>query len=634
MKYFIDNNVEIINSTLYRRGDFETFLEWLEDKEELALDTETEGFFDHSNKIVMLQISDGKDCYVIDTRGTNYLKRLRGRLEDKLILGQNLKFDYKFLKAEGIILRKIYDTFLVECILTNGKENRELGLGAISEKYLRKSLDKSVRNQFVGLKGQPFTEKQIVYGAEDVEGLFGIREAQLREVGQLDLNNVVDLENDACLALADIEYNGIKLDIDAWLKLADKVESKIPQYEAELDEMVKTDPRLSKFVQTHVQGNLFADVEEGYEHGRDVTIKWSSPTYIAKVLAVLGIDAPSTSEKEISKFQDSYPIIKRFIDYKKDSKLATTYGKNFVNFINPVTKRIHGNFWQILDTFRVSCGGSKNGGKSSVNLQNLPAKNEYLNCFVAEKGWKIIGIDYAAQEARIAACGSKDELWLKTFKDGKDLHSEVCKMMFKIDDSLVKTKPAFLRGKTYRDAAKTLNFGTLFGMSKFKLSKSLSISVDEAESLIKQYFNATKQLKTYLDSCAFYGIRNGYIRSFKPYSGIRYFPQWRLGMNGREDFKAVGEITRASYNTPIQATGALMTKLALVKIREYILKNNLSDKVRLIHVVHDATYCEVKEEFAEEFSQIQSAMMIEAGKEFNLALPMDTDITIESFWTK
>lgn len=206
--------------------------------------------------------------------------------------------------------------------------------------------------------------------------------------------------------------------------------------------------------------------------------------------------------------------------------------------------------------------------------------------------------------------------------------------MFGITDDLVRTKPDFLRGKTYRDAAKTINFGVLFGMSKYKLSKALDITPDEAQELINKYFQATRQLKSYLDACANYGIKYGYIRSFRPYSGIRYFPQYTEGMNTYNNFKEIGEITRASYNTPIQMTGALMTKLALVKIRDYIKLHRLEDKVRLIHVVHDATYCEVREDFAEEFSKIQSELMIEAGSEFNLSLPMETDITINDFWTK
>lgn len=626
MKYFVDNNYDIVESNLYIRKTFNDFIEWLSCKDTIALDTETEGLFNHKNRIIMLQIYDGKDCYVIDTRGNDYLKRLKDKLKDKYIIGQNLKFDYKFLKLEGIEINDIYDTFLVECILTNGLQDRELGLGSIVKKYLNKELDKSVRNQFINIGSTPFTEKQIVYGSEDVEYLFDVRAKQLEEVFKLDLKSIVELENKACLALADIEYNGIKLDKNKWLELAAKTESKIPLHEKELDDMVLCDASLKQFRLDCTQINLFNEVDESFENGRSVNIKWSSPAQIAKLVKALGIEVESTSEKEISKFQDSFPIIKKFIDYKKDAKLTTTYGKDFIKWINKTTNRVHSNFWQILETFRVS--------SNDPNLQNLPAKNEFLNCFVAEDGWKIIGIDYAAQEARLAACGSRDELWLKTFIDGKDLHSEVCKLMFNIPDELVRTKPDFLRGKSYRDAAKTINFGVLFGMSKFKLSKSLNITIEEADDLIKKYFEATKELKSYLDACSNYGLKNGYIRSFKPYSGIRYFPDWKPNLDRFKDFKIIGNITRASYNTPIQSTGALITKLALVKIREYILNNDLKDKVKLIHVVHDAIYCEVIEEYAQEFSQIQSCLMIEAGEEFNLILSMDTDINISNCWTK
>ena len=181
---------------------------------------------------------------------------------------------------------------------------------------------------------------------------------------------------------------------------------------------------------------------------------------------------------------------------------------------------------------------------------------------------------------------------------------------------------------------KTRGNVVLFGMSKYKLSKSLIISVDEAQDLIDRYFMATKQLKSYLDKCSNYGLKHGYIRSFKPYSAIRWFPDWKKDLNSYKDSKLIGEITRASYNTPIQATGALMTKLALVKIRKYIIDNKLEHKVKLIHVVHDATYTECDIDFAEEFSKIQARLMIEAGEEFGLKLSMSCDITIKPYWSK
>lgn len=621
---FVGNYEVFDESDLYNKRNIDQCIDWIKDLVFVCLDTETEGFFDHVNKTVMLQLSDGIEVWVLDTRNTNYIKRLKPYLESKLILGQNLKFDYKFLKAEGVILSNIYDTFLAECVLTNGLEERQLGLGALTKKYCGKELDKSVRNQFIGLKGQPFTHKQIVYGSEDVLFLPEIKRKQLEEIERMDLTAWLDLENQACLALADIEYNGLGFNHEAWLKLSDKIELNLPKYEAELNELVKQESKLESFVFKYVQNDLFGG------KGKEVNIKWTSPTQCLKLFRQLGCEIESADKKELLKYQNQYTLVKKYIDYKIEGKLASTYGRNFLNFINKTTKRIHGDFWQILNTARVSCGGSKSG-KSSVNLQNLPAKNEYLNCFVARPGFKIIGIDYAAQEGRIAASGSNDDLWMATFIEGKDLHTEVCKLMFGIDESLVKTKPDFLRGKTYRDAAKTLNFGILFGMSGYKLSNDLQVTLEEADSLIAQYFKATKQLKSYLDACGRYGLKHGYIRSFKPYSMIRYFPKWSPTYIDR---KVQGEIIRASYNTPVQGTAALMTKLALVMIRQYIIDNKLEDKVYLIHVVHDATYCEVREDFAEEFSKIQSDIMIEAGKIFQIKLPMLTDITIADYWTK
>ena len=508
----------------------------------------------------MFQLSDGKDVWVIDVRYSRkeIFSKLKPYLETKLILGQNLKFDYKFLKFEGIELDNIYDTFLAECILTNGKEwlilkegkkpryGRQLGLGDIAKRYCDANLDKSIRNQFIGLNGQPFTHKQIVYGSEDVLYLHPIKDKQSIRADKYQLHEIIGLENKACLAIADIEYNGIKLDIAQWLELAKAVDNKIPEYEKELDDMVRTNPKLSKFINNTPQLDIFGG------NDRNVMLSWSSPTQMLKLFKVL-LNKPGlegSSEKEIAIYQYDYPLIKRFIDYKKDAKLASTYGDSFVKFINPTTGRIHGEFWQILSTHRVSCGGDKATGKSAVNLQNLPAKNTYLNCFVAEKGKKIIGIDYKAQEGRLAACFSKDEVWLDTFISEKDLHGEVCKMMFNIDDSLVRTYPEFLRGKSYRDVAKTINFMALFGGTKWKLSKVLQVSLDEAEDYLKKYFAATKQLQAFLTKCANYGLKHGYIRSAKPYSAIRWFPKWKANLDSYKDSKIIGEITRNSYNSP------------------------------------------------------------------------------------
>lgn len=550
--YFI-GNAEFFESSLYTQKTIEDCYIWLTSLKEVNLDTETEGMFNHKNKIVMLQLNWSNITYVIDTR-TIDITPLKIQLEKILVVGQNLKFDYKFLKLHGIELNNVYDTMLAECCITNGKEDRELSLKALAKKYCNITLNKDVRNQFVNLNGQPFTETQIVYGVGDVTCLTEIKTKQLDTIKELDLEAWVQNEIEASLPLADIEYNGMGFNKEAWLALANKAELNVDTYLKELDELTVNDSRLSKFVRNEVQGNLFAETDESFKHGRAVDIKWSSPAQVDKVFKALGLDIEKTGERFLTKYQNQYPLVKKFIDYKKQAKLVTTYGKKFLNYINPVTQRIHTTFWQILDTTRVS-----SGDKYSPNMQNIPAKIEYRNCFIPKPGFKMVSCDFSGQELRLTAFGSKEPLWVDAFNKGEDLHSNVASMVFKVPLENVRDKPDFLRGKSYRDAAKTVNFGLVYGMSKYKLADTLSIDVDAADMIIKDYFKSTVKLNNFLAGCRAYGMKYGYIRCFAPYKIIRYFPKWNP-IKEAMDFKDIGSIERASMNTPIQAKIAGLIK--------------------------------------------------------------------------
>lgn len=626
--YFIGNS-ELYESKLYTHSTILECAKWLDGLDEVNLDTETEGFFDHHKKMIMLQLNWENITYVIDTRYHD-ISPLRLKLESILVVGQNLKFDYKFLKFHGVELNRIYDTLLAECCLTNGFLKRELGLGALTKKYCGKELDKSVRNQFIGLDSSPFTESQIVYGVGDVTCLTEIKEKQTEKIVELGIFNWAKNEFQSCLALADIEYNGMGFDSARWLELSKKAKLNVSDYTDELDELVRTEPKLSKFVREKVQGNLFAGIEEGYEHGRDVSILWSSPSQVDQVFKSLGLDLDSTSERFLTKHQTQFPLVKKFIDYKKQQKLVTTYGDKFLKYVNPYTKRVHTSFWQILDTSRVSSGSKYD---STPNMQNIPAKIEYRNCFITRKGYKMVSCDFSGQELRLVAEGSQEPLWVNAFLNGEDLHSNVAAMVFKVPMESVRDKPDFLRGKSYRDVAKVINFGLVYGMSKFKLADTLDISVEAADTIIKDYFKATQALNNYLAKSRRDGVRDGYITSFEPYKMIRWFPQWKKDFN-QEDFKDKGSIERASMNTPIQASGGQMTKRALALIRKYIKEHNLQNAVYVVMTVHDQIDCEVAEAFVDEWSVIQKGIMEDAGREIIKTIPVLSEITISDTWTK
>jgi DNA polymerase-1 len=635
MIHFISSNFDLFQkpSNNITLSTIDVAVNWLKTRRWFGVDTETEGFFNHRNNIIMLQFGDSKTQFVIDVRDTD-VSALQPYFEDEAVtkILHNAKFDCKFFKRLGWNVETVYDTFLVECCITNGVKDRRLGLDFVVQKYCNGAgLDKSERNRFIGLNGRPFTESQIVYGAKDIEYLECIREAQLAEVERWNLMPVIELENKAVLALTDIEYNGAYLDSEEWLKLAKAAENKMHIYEENLDNMLIADNRLKDYIKKYVQGDLFGDF------GRKVSVEWSSPTQMLKLFKKIGLEIESSGEKEITKYQNKEPLVKAFIDYKKEQKLTTTYGKDFLKYINPFTGRIHTEFWQVLDTHRIS--------SNEPNLQQIPAKSikiegkatyPYFSCFKSPIGSKIVGADFAGQELRLIAEGSQDPVWLDCFNTGGDLHGRIASIIFGIAEKDSKDTPEFvfvgttkvyLRGKSPRDVTKTINFMLAYGGSKYKLSDTLGITVDEAGAIIDKYFEAVPKVKEFLEKLSVYGIRNKYIRSYKPYSIVRQFTGYDF-----TDRKDIGDVQRRSKNTPIQGTGAMMCKLALVNLRQAV--KALPYKVEIFLQVHDAIYCYVPEEHAESFMPVLKETMEAAGRVFIKSIPVISDAKIMSAWEK
>lgn len=632
MIYFIGNPV-LVPSSIWKECTVQDCLEYFKNKSEIQIDTETEGFFDFNNRILLLQLGDTQNQFVIDVNCVDcaVLKDLITNPK-YLKLGHNIKFDYKFIKFQfGWEITNLYDTFLAECLLTNGLEQRELGLKAVAKKYCDVDLNKEIRGKIN--KVQYVSDDIIKYSAEDVAYLQLIREKQLIQIRKWEgLENVLQVENDVTSVLGDIEYEGLLLDSTKWLELAKKAENLTFEYEKNLDAEVKNYSKLKKYYSQY-QGDLF-----GAEFAKSTSIKWSSPAQLLKVFKDLGLPVESSGEKEISKYQNEYPLVKKFIDYKKQQKLASTYGEEFLKHINKHTGRIHTEFWQILETNRLS--------SNNPNVQQIPSKPEYLACFIAPEGYKLIGSDFAAQELRLITEGSKEEVWINTFNSGGDLHTEMALRVFDnlrkedakkdVEEAYVSGTKVYLRGTNPRFIAKTLNFMLAYGGSEYKLANVLGIDVESAKKIKDKYFAGVPNLNKFLTACGNYGKRNGYIRSFKPYSSIRFFDNYESlkHLSDKEKFKILGSIERASKNTPIQATGAIMCKIALINIKRYIKENNLQKIVKPCLQIHDAIYCYVQEDFAEQWGKIQEDIMIKAGEIFIKSIPVKSDTKIMSFWQK
>ena len=639
MIHFISNTIS--NSESFKLASIEDVVEYCSKQDVLGVDTETEGFDFTCKKMIMFQIGDQHEQFVIDTRFIS-IEPLREILEsnDTIKIFHNAKFDYKFIKRwVNIECAGIYDTFLTERVLNCGKDIR-YGLKHLCERYLNVTLNKEVRNQFIGLTGQPYRDDQIVYGAKDVEYLCKIRDLQLPTIVNQDLSQVVNLENKAVLAFADIEYNGLDIDKDAWEIIAKHSEREAVDIAKNLDQMIIINRQFDAFVADYIQADLFIPIEEI----REVTVKWTSPTQVLKVFKVMVPDLDNVNGKALYKYRREFPIIDRYVQYKEKMKLATSYGSDFFKFISSDGK-VHTNFNQILDTGRVA--------SSKPNMQQIPANNKFRNCFIAPPDWCFVSSDYSSQELNVIAFGSKDPVWLDALQQGQDLHS-VCADLVYGDEwkqaaegdcryyayanlgggtDRAKLKCNCPKHKKLRTNVKTINFGLAYGMGPNKLSDTLTISMKEAEELIEKYFNAFPAIRGFLEKLGTYGKRFGYIKTFPPYNRKRWFPNWYPKIwNNKSSKMELGSIERASKNTPIQGASADMTKLALIYIRDYIRETKAP--VKIVMTVHDQidTICEI--DYAKQWVTKMTELMELAALQVVTNGLLKADTNISKSWEK
>ena len=633
MIYLIDGTQNnSLLTTRYSLGNINDAVEYCATKKVLGVDTETEGFDFTSKKMIMFQIGDTEKQFVIDTRVVS-IEPLRDILESREIVKifHNAKFDYKFIKRwANIECEGIYDTFLTERILNCGRDGVRYGLKDVCKKYLNVELNKEVRNQFIGLTGQPFRDDQIVYGAKDVEYLIGVRKHQLPLIDRSSLNNVVALENDAVTAFADIEYNGLDLDTEKWKTIEAVNMDKANTLEDSLDEAIRVDHRVNHFVSRYIQTDMFTAIEDI----RDIDIKWTSPKQVLEVLQCIVPKLENVNGKQMYKYRYKFPLIDTYVKYKEAMKLCTSYGDAFFKNLSADNK-IHTNFHQILDTGRVS--------SSKPNMQQIPADNIYRNCFTAPDGWSFVSADYSSQELNVIAYGSKDPVWIEALKNNEDLHSTCAELVYG-DQWLTsgeancayinkKQKCNCPSHKKLRTNVKTINFGLAYGMGPNKLSDTLNISLEGAKELIERYFQAFPAIKGFLDKLGNYGKKYGYIKTFPPYNRKRWFSNWYPKIwNNKSSMMELGSIERASKNTPIQGASADMTKKALILMRNHIAGSNAP--VKLVMTVHDQIDTICKNEYLDEWTVIMKKIMEDAALEIVTNGLLKAEVTVSSCWEK
>jgi len=286
--------------------------------------------------------------------------------------------------------------------------------------------------------------------------------------------------------------------------------------------------------------------------------------------------ALSTRESELEKLSEAHPIIPNILAHRELQKLLSTYIDIIPTLIAP-DGRLHTHFLQ---------NGAATGRMASrdPNLQNIPHKSELgkavRRAFTAEKGFKLVTFDYSQIELRIAAFLSGDEKLIQFFKEGKDVHTAVAAEVFGIAPEKVDYE--------MRRRAKVINFGILYGMGVTALQKQLGTDRKEAQQFYNNYFERFPTLASYLENTKKEAEEKGYTLTF--FGRRRYF----------EAFKSKLPYVRASAerqasNAPIQGTEADIIKLAMVRIHDFVNKNNHKDLVRMLLQVHDELVFEIEE---------------------------------------
>jgi DNA polymerase-1 len=274
--------------------------------------------------------------------------------------------------------------------------------------------------------------------------------------------------------------------------------------------------------------------------------------------------------------RDMHPIIPLVFEYRELQKLLSTYIDVIPNLLDS-ENRLHAKFLQAgTTTGRLS--------SSEPNLQNIPNGSELgrniRKSFIAEKGCKILAIDYSQIELRIAAFLSNDEKLLEIFRKGEDIHTAVASEVFGVPMNEV--------DKEMRRKAKVINFGIMYGMGVNSLKVNLNSTREEAQKYLNDYFNKFSGLARYLENVKIEAEKLGFTETL--FGRRRYFE----GLRSKLPFiKAMAE--RMAINAPIQGTEADVVKLAMVKIDEFLVKEKLADKVKMTLQVHDELVFEVDE---------------------------------------
>ena len=595
--------------TVLSKKDLNSWINKIKKSKAFAIDTETDSVQTVSANMlgISLSVAENEGCYIPighDYEGCpeqlsmdeviTVLGPVIEENQDKIV-GQNLKFDIPILSRHGINITKfLADTMLMSYIL-NSTATRH-GMDRLADYYLNYTTTKYTDVTGTASKQISFAQVKLDvatdYAAEDADitlRLYNVLSPLLKEK-PIQEKLLEDLEYPLVHVLSRVEQNGAKID-----------KKKLANHSKELSEKID-------------ELSSAAFKIAGEEFNLD------SPKQLLEILyEKLGLPVlkktpkgqPSTNEDTLQRLSEEYELPKIILQYRTLAKLKSTYTDSLINIENPKTKRIHTSYQQaVTSTGRLS--------STEPNLQNIPIKTaegrRIREAFVPEKGNILISADYSQIELRIMAHLSDDKNLTNAFNNDIDVHSSTAAEVFGVSIEDV--------SQDQRRSAKAINFGLMYGMSAFGLTRQLGIPRGEAQEYLDTYFARYTGVRDYMDNIKAKAKEDKFVETIM---GRRLYLNEINAANGLRRQAA----ERAAINAPLQGSAADIIKKAMLDIDQLLL--NEMQEVKMIMQVHDELVFECPKDNAD---MVMQKMKDTMEKTVKLNIPLIAEAAIGYNWNE
>ncbi|MFY3775940.1 DNA polymerase I [Marinobacter salsuginis] len=589
-------------SVITDQQELDQWLERLKSADLFAFDTETTSlrYIDAEIVGVSFAINPGEAAYV--PLGHDYmgapeqldrdqvLEQLKPLLEDPQLakVGQNLKYDKNVLANHGITLEGIAEDTMLESYVLNSVATRH-DMDSLAMHYLG---EKTISFESIAGKGakqltfnQIELEKAAPYAAEDADITLRLHQTlrpQLKATGKLaSVYEEIDLP--LVPVLSRMEQRGTLISASTLRQHSQELAERMAELEKEAHDVAGETFNLGSTKQLQA---IFYD-------------KMGLP-----VIKKTPKGAPSTAEPVLQELAHEHELPRLILEHRSLSKLKSTYTDTLPELIHHRTGRVHTSYHQaVTATGRLS--------SSEPNLQNIPIRSEQgrriRQAFIAPEGYKLVAADYSQIELRIMAHLSGDKGLLKAFEKGEDIHKATASEVFGVSLEEVSSDQ--------RRSAKAINFGLIYGMSAFGLSRQLDVERKVAQQYIDRYFERYPGVLKYMDNIRKQAHDDGFVETL--FGRRLYLPE----INARnKQLQQAAE--RTAINAPMQGTAADIIKRAMVDVENWLLKDH-ADEARMTMQVHDELILEVKESALD---KIRSGL----EKRMSAAAELDVPLLVEA----